>query len=184
MAADPLGDKKLKDLLLDWQGKIKDHRESFIRSADKISQWDAGLRSATVELRQLELEVESLEQESKSVQASLQSMESSQNSLESRLRVEEEKFRQRVDLNPDSGAYVARAQMARRDAYNAAMELQALLDGLEQALNKVDEMVTTAAEASLNNPVRPFLATGCPPFFFPLALTALAYLCWPLQLTS
>ena len=155
-----LGDKKLKDLLFEWQGKIKSQRESFIANAERISEWDTGLRKATAELRQLELEVEELEQESLGVQASLDGMISGQEQLDKKLNAVEARFKHLPSIQAGSQAvstFVGNAMAARRDAYDAAIELSELLDALDTALTGVETQMKDV-EANSQSPVRFFFS--------------------------
>ena len=149
----------MKDLLQDWQARIKSHRASFIENATKLAEWDTSLRQATSELRQLEQEVEELENESGEVEASLDSMLSTQEALMKKLDNVSKQYDSMPPLPGGESTYVGKAVAARRDAYDAAMELESILGGLDQSL-KLVEVNMREAETNSQSPVREWLCAA------------------------
>lgn len=153
---------KLRELLATWNARIGDQKKAFTDSADRVRAWDAQLRESMIDLHHLEAGVGELEHTCELMDRNLSDMETTQRNIDSKLRALEAKMAQQLPIQPHtnsardaSNTYQGAAQLARAQAYDAAIELGELLDHLENALDDVEDRVRTGQKADNMHPVRP-----------------------------
>ena len=152
---------RLKELLGSWNSRISEQKAAFGASAERVRAWDAHLRASMIDLHHLEAGVADLEQTCHLMEVSLTDMESTQANIGSKLRALEEKMERQLPRLPHTNSatdpastYQGAAQLARAQAYDAAIELGGLLDHLESALDDVEERVRAGQMADNMHPVR------------------------------
>ena len=152
---------RLKELLASWNSRISEQKAAFSASAERVRAWDAHLRASMIDLHHLEAGVADLEQTCHLMEVSLTDMESTQANIGSKLRALEEKMERQLPKLPHTNSttdpastYQGAAQLARAQAYDAAIELGTLLDHLEGALDDVEERVRAGQMADNMHPVR------------------------------
>jgi hypothetical protein len=152
---------KLKDLLAAWNARISEQRAGFADSAKRVRDWDAHLRESMIDLHHLEAGVGDLEQTCELMERNLTEMEGTQANIGSKLKTLEDRMALQLPVNPSTGTnlapsntYQGAAQLARAQAYDAAIELGELLDHLETALDDVEERVRAGQMADNMHPVR------------------------------
>jgi chromosome segregation ATPase len=150
---------KLKELLGRWSAQIHQQRREFEASADQVSTWDTSLREMVVDLHYLETGVDDLEQDCERIHRGLTEMEHVQKNFGLKLERLQADMERLVPTNPSTqsfgdppSTYQGQAQLARAQAYGAALELGTLLDSLETVLDEVEQQVKAGQQET--HPVR------------------------------
>ena len=156
---------KLKELLAHWNASISEQKRRFSDDADFVRRWDAQLRGSMVDLYHLETGVGELEQTCELIDRNLSEMEQNQVNIDTKLRKLEERMEVQLPQNRATGSYMdptntyqGAAQLARAQAYDAAIELGTLLDSLEDALDDVEQRVRLG---QLEDNMHPVSRGGC-----------------------
>ena len=154
-------DLRLGQLLTEWGTLIGAQRAAFQESGNHIVEWDGLLRRARVDLFQMEAHVAELEARCDDIDSGLGEMETSQSAMDAKLARLEGKLAELLPRDPSTqtevgqtGTYAAAAQLARAQAYDAALQLGTLLDELETVLDDVEKQVEEGQAGDGANPVR------------------------------
>lgn len=145
-------------MLAKWRGDVEGLTGAFRGAASKVAAWDAQLRGARVELHHLDSSVAELQEGSERIEAELSAMEAHQDRTEALLGSVEAYIDQLMPEEPEGAAggssYVVGAQRARVEAYEAALELDGLLNALEGSLDDAEARVALEQKRQDNDPVR------------------------------
>ncbi len=143
----------LRALLDTWRKEISELEADFNKRALVVDEYDASLRATRVGLHQLTTDVSELEEGARELEGSLARVAEEQDKMDRALEDIETKMNALLPEEPGGGqplleahgTYVATAQRARAEAYEAAQQLNSLLTNLECNLDVIDKRISEDA---------------------------------------
>ncbi len=156
-------DETLGGLLERWRLMVAGQREDFYQRASQVSQWDMHLRRAHVDLHDLECSVEKLCSDSNNVNVHLDEADKTLSHMDEELTEVERSVEALLAKNGAVDFAHGSAQRARMGAYNAALELDAMLQHLEAQLASIEKDMQDEQLELSADPVRAASARARPP---------------------